>query len=307
MTASGIQLSRICYILRNTCLWCLLISGCASLPVRPVHDGLEIHFIDVGYGDAILVRRGESALFIDGGYPPMTRVVLDYLKDAKVDRLDALVLTHPHPDHIGGAFGILDAGIPVSAVYSAYPLDDPAMPHGFRQMIDRKIGSDLMIFKVLEDGDTVDLPGGLSFDVIHPDRRVEDQNDSSLVLVVEGFGGMVMMTSDIGPESQKRLLKEHPECFPVSILKAPHHGGKSLEEFYQVARPILTVISDGVNPYGNPDTQTLEAAGRWSGQVLRLSRTGTIIVRETRASRDAGDMAVEYPDRGAEETLKRRL
>lgn len=272
------------------------LAGCLALPEPDRNPGIEIHFIDVGYGDAILVRDGENAMFIDGGYPPMTGTVLEHFRAIGLNRLDALLLTHPHPDHVGGAYGILASGIPVARLLSVCPMQDGTIPEGFRKIVMEKEAAGTIEVTVVKDGDRIELPGRLGFDVVHPLERVPDLNDWSIVIRIDGFGGSVLLTADIGPEAQRRLLTQHPELFPVSILKAPHHGGQSLEDFYRAAQPVLTIITIGINPYGNPWQETLEAATRWSRRVVRTDQSGTIIVRENAGEPDGFSVhAIKYP------------
>lgn len=256
----------------------ILVSSCAPLQRVPGCEQSEVHFIAVGYGDAILVKQGPAMFFIDGGYPPVTPFILKYFRRASVKRLDALIVTHPHPDHIGGAYGILQSGIPVKTVFSSYTLEDIAMPKGFVRFINQKIGTGELAYKTVKDGDRITLPGDIWLDVIHPETVVPDLNESSLVIHFQGIGNGVLLTGDIGTQSQERIMRVHSERFPVTLLKAPYHGGQSLEDFYQLANPELTIISDGINPYGNPRDETLEYAKRWSGKTLRLSETGSIVV-----------------------------
>ncbi len=254
-------------------------SGC-FYPHRHADDNelCEIHFIDVGYGDAILVKLGPATFFVDGGYSPMTSVVLDYLQKVGVRRLDALMVTHPHPDHIGGAYGILDSGFRVGSVYCPYDLNDPEMPEGFVELVKNKIASGELVFNKVSEGDCVMLPGNRKLYVASPKTLNPDLNESSMVIHFYGIGKGVLLTGDIGIQAQERLIRSHPDIFPVTVLKAPHHGGSALEEFYRLTNPTVTVISDGVNPYGNPKKETLDMLKRWSEKVIRLSQSGAVVV-----------------------------
>jgi len=253
------------------------VSGCFHRPPETSAPLLEIHFIDVGYGDAVLVRRGETCCLIDGGYPPMTFRVRRYMESIGIGALSAAVMTHPHPDHIGGLDGVIRSGIPVPRIYSPYPLDAPEVPAGFRDLV-RGRG---ITYTVVTDGDTIPFDDTADFDVIHPETIVQNMNESSLVLFLPAFENGVLFTADIGPAAQERIETLHPDIFPVTLLKAPYHGGYSRESFYRAAGPDLTIISVGINPYGNPWEETLAAAARWSRRVFRLSETGSVTVMET--------------------------
>lgn len=283
----SIGLSR--QLLNGLCLiGCLLIVGCLSTPTYPETPLLEIHCIDVGYGDAIIVRKGETVCLIDGGYPTATQKVLEYMDRHAINSLDAAFLTHPHPDHIGAFHGVLASGIPVETVYCPFPLDSHLIPDGFRRMLEtRKIS-----YQIVKCGQVIQLNNDLRFDIVHPCQLNSDMNDSSLVLFVQGAipDNSALLTADIGPAAQAELLQRHPELFPVTVLKAPHHGGHSLAEFYEAAQPEITVICDGINPYGNPWPSTLDAANLWSRSIFRLSETGSLALMENPLGSSSGFM-----------------
>jgi len=89
----------------------LFIAFFILIPATGAEDdgALELHFIDVGYGDSLLIKSpGGRYTLIDAGYPRSSEALLDYLKERKVNCLDYLIITHPHPDHLGAAVEVLN-------------------------------------------------------------------------------------------------------------------------------------------------------------------------------------------------------
>jgi competence protein ComEC len=230
----------------------LLLSGCAHLSQSP-HNGIDIWFFNVGYGDATLVREGTHSVLIDGGYPLVTDYLLKALKTLHIKNLEAAILTHPHPDHIGGLYGIMVSGIQVQKVISSYPLDHPEMPEGFRKFV---VSANIPC-EIAKRGDYLNFGDRIRFWVCNPDSLEADMNDSSLVLKLEDFGGGLLLGSDIGEKKQNELAKKFGNKLRSKILKCPHHGGYADEKFIEAVQPEIVYVSVGVNPYDNPNEDTL--------------------------------------------------
>jgi len=226
--------------------------GCINRFAHP-EDRVDVWFFDVGYGDAILIRHNANNVFIDGGYPVCTEYLKHCLLTCQTDQLDALIITHPHPDHIGGAFGLLDSGIPVKNIYGAFPLEHGMTPLGFRNLI----MSHSAPYTTLRRNDSLLIGEQLHFDVLHPDKIVQDMNDSSLVLRLNNFGGGLLLTGDIGVAAQMELFHFFGVNLKSNILKVPHHGGDIHLDFINCVDPDFAVIQSGTNPYGNPKIETL--------------------------------------------------
>ena len=273
------------------------LAGCLSTRNLKPDTVMVLHFVDVGYGNAILITGPGYACLVDGGYPTQTEQLLAYLADNGIKHLDTVVLTHPHPDHIGGLHGVLASGITTDAIYCPWALEAHQIPKGFRDMVKGK----RIPYNEIRSGSMIKLDDFSELRVLHPETIWPDMNDSSMVLyysntkphlltrndsLLEGNVSEAeiepvsfLITGDIGPAGQERIENEFKELFPVTILQAPHHGGHSRESFYQLVNPEITVISDGINPYGNPWQSTLEAAEKWSSQVYRLSESGSVVVK----------------------------
>jgi competence protein ComEC len=235
----------------------------------------DIHFLDVGYGDAVLVRRNGIAVMIDGGYSVWTSCLLNEFLRLDIDRLAAVIVTHPHPDHIGGVYGVLASGFPVDKVYGAFPLSHHEMPSGFRKLFE----SGSLTYTQCRRNDMIHAGNSLDFSVLHPDIIVSDMNDSSLVVTLETAAGSVLFGADIGPAAQHELTQLYGERLKSCVLKCPHHGGSSDPEFIRMVQPELVYVSVGINPYGNPAEETLKRYRDTGARILRSDRDGSLAIR----------------------------
>lgn len=264
----------------------VLVAGCTDLPgtpvgpsSQPVRDGkLAAYFFDVGQGDSQLILFGNRTILIDAGEVDMgDRVVAD-LERLGVTRIDLLVATHPHSDHIGGMQKVLDA-FPVGQVLDSGVPSSSSIYEKFLTEIDKKE----IPYLVAKQGQTIDLDPALRILVLSPpEKRLnDDPNQNSVVLRVSYGTVNLLYTGDLGGETEAALVRTgYPT--DAQVLKVGHHGStfSTTSAFLSRVHPGIAIISvAGDNPYGHPHDQTLDRLASAMATVYRTDRDGTILVR----------------------------
>lgn len=286
--------------------------GIRTLVQAPEERSLELVMIDVGQGDAILLRDGSEAVLVDGGGWRRgnlgLHVLVPALRELGIGHLRAVVLTHPDLDHCGGLVDLV-ALIPVDEIWSApgWPLSGCA-----GQLY--RLGRTRQ--RPLWTGETVAF-GRWSFLVLNPPpRRGEfadgaraggirpvrrrapvSDNDRSLVLLASAVGRTVLLTGDISAMTERQVVARiPPNVVRLDVLKVAHHGSRSStsRHFLDRLRPRLGLISAGVdNRYHHPTSTVLGRLRQHRVQVLRTDRQGRITVTFD----DAGAMSVRWVGR----------
>lgn len=264
---------------------CAAFLGLPAIAASTHAGALEIHFIDVGQGDAVAIRTPADRWILvdagprDEGFDAGERRVLPFLRSRGAARVEALVLTHPHADHIGGAPAVLGA-LPVGRVI------DPGLPAGTPWYLDalRAAEARRVPWSEAREGRTLALdgvvveflwprPGSLDF--------VADANKISAVIRVRYGGFSALLTGDAGDEEEAAILGRHPEL-RAQLLKAGHHGSRTSTSaaLLDAVRPGLVVVSAGRrNRYGHPAPETLRRLEARGIPVARTDREGTVSVR----------------------------
>jgi competence protein ComEC len=251
----------------------LIVTGGAwarALGPAPLH-GLVVTMINVGQGDAFVVREAGHTMLIDGGQDP--GLLLRGLAAIGVHRIDLLVLTHPHADHIDGLVPIAER-FPVGRALDPYTTSElPSYSAITAALARRHIPRDRAVA-----GMTYRL-GAAVVDVLWPPpQRMEntpaDVNNNSTVLRIRYGTDTVLFAGETQEEAQGELSKQ-PLLLRAEVLKVSHHGSAHmLPEFYAATGARIALIPVGPNTFGHPAAQTLAALRGM--QILRADRAGTV-------------------------------
>ncbi len=251
---------------------------------------IEVAFPDVGQGDSALIRLpAGNNILIDGGgtyddrFDIGRRVLAPYLWNRGVRRLDLVVLSHPHPDHMNGLTFILQK-FDVGEVWTHG--QDTGLP-GYDEFNRVIAGRSISRKFVSADDPPVQL-GSAELRVLHPARGFHSherqayaaENDRSLVVRVAFHDLVLLFTGDIGTGAEKDLIKRGQDL-KSDLLKVPHHGSKSSssEAFVSAARPSAAVVTVGRgNRYHHPSDEVISRYASSGTRIYRTDRDGAIVL-----------------------------
>jgi competence protein ComEC len=243
--------------------------------------GLRVTFFDVGQGDAALVESpGGARVLIDGGPDP--ELIADTLRRRGLGRIDLVVASHLHADHVLGLQAVLERVAVRVAVHPGVvtPMLEPLRRHEPLLPVrsgERMVIGDLTVEFLGPSSDSVtaaveaaSLPGS------HGEGP--ELNDASVVVRVEWRGECALFTGDLEEAGQQELLDVRRDQIECGLLKAPHHGsGRLLKEFVDAVDPEWVVVSVGRNDYGHPTAKALEIFEGAGAEVLRTDRLDDIV------------------------------
>lgn len=272
-------------------------------PWRHEHE-LAVHFIDVGQGDSILVQTpGGKNMLIDAGGRPGEynsgtgagdQVVEPYLRKIGVQRIDILVLTHPHEDHCGGAVSLIKR-FPVEMALVSYDAEEAAsgpadssreegVPPAFTELLENMEARGIPV-KSAGAGDRIKLDGSLDIEVLSPVetqsiKSGSDANNISLVIKITYGSRSFVFAGDAELEEQKDLLRGEVDL-RADVLKVPHHGSRTLlPDLIEQVQPEAAVISVGAhNTFGHPAREALDMLNEAGALIYRTDLDGAVIMR----------------------------
>ena len=261
----------------------IAVSTLTSLGSAAPRGSLRITVLDVGQGDAILVEVSGRRMLIDGGPDPSRlSTELDRIIPAWDRRIDLLVASHPHEDHLAGLPKLLDRYRIFSVIGSEDRGGGPAAS-SWREILQRSRISYNQVFT----GERLQL-GAARLNVLWPDRTYlslppgndgRALNDRSIVLRIDVPGFSALFTGDIESDIDARII--HNITSPVDLLKSPHHGSKASASraLLSVLDPRVAVVSVGAkNSYGHPSAETLQRLGERGAVVERTDLNGTVTI-----------------------------
>lgn len=245
-----------------------------------VSGDLTVHFIDIGQGDAILIRQGTQSMLIDTGDTDSSnrKKLLAYIENLGITTIDWLILTHPDADHIGGAADVINK---FSVMRCIMP-DAEKSTATFTRLMDALEKS--------SDTEVIQAVSGYSFKLgtaecllLAPiSEKYSDTNNYSAVLRLTYGAKRMIFSGDAERESEEEILKKYPASdLKCDLLKLGHHGSStsSTDEYLDAISPSYAVISCGVgNKYGHPHKETMTKLSKRGITVYRTDTMGTVIL-----------------------------
>lgn len=234
---------------------------------------MEVHFIDVGQGDATLIICGKHAMLIDAGDSSKGTAIQNYLQKQNVEKLDYLVLTHPDSDHIGGAPVIITKFDIKSVFVSNYEKDNKDYQKLIQALDDKHAA-----YKTPQVGFRYFL-GTAVITFLAPNDTYDNPNDSSIACIIQNGNTTFLFTGDAGEDAEQDILNNEQDI-SADVYHVGHHGSKysTSEEFLEAVNPDYAIIScaEG-NSYGHPHAETLNKLRTSGVEVYRTDEEGTIV------------------------------
>ena len=248
-------------------------------PARPAPGTAQVRVLDVGQGLAVHVQTAAHDLVFDTG-PAFSsetdsgnRIIVPYLRAQGVRTLDALVLSHPDRDHVGGARS-LGRDVPLSLVRHSLPADDSLLP----ELVDEGMAAPTPAVRCAA-GQRWEWDG-VAFSILYPPPHAlaRDDNAMSCVLSVSAAGKRLLMTADI-EAADERWLVAHADQLPADILVVPHHGSKtsSIPAFIDAVAAREAIFTVGYrNRSGHPRADVVARYAASGAQMHRTDRDGAL-------------------------------
>ncbi|MFA6524205.1 MAG: ComEC/Rec2 family competence protein [Candidatus Paceibacterota bacterium] len=245
------------------------------------HRGFTFAMLDVGQGDALFIESptGMQILFDSG---PNGKVLskLSEVMPFYDKSIDAIIISHPDQDHIGGFLDVLK-NYKVGKVFESGTYSDSKTYQKIEEEIKNQNIPNIVVKKDMK----LDFGGGVFLNILFPDRDVSswDTNDGSIVARLTYGNTSFMLTGDATKKTEGIILSENlPKDLQSTFLKAGHHGShtSSSLEFVKTVLPKYSLISVGEkNKYGHPHKETLDIFSSIGSEIFRTDEKGTIVIK----------------------------
>ena len=262
-------------------------------------DALEVHFVDVGNGDAILVKSGNTNIIIDSGEKTYEKQLLNYVnnvffRDSKNKEFDYAILTHADSDHSGNMLAVLNnykvktfirpkiyaAGLE-SAEEPALYVETQSYADLIAKLFDLRIKNETRI--IYAEMNICVINNDLNMNILAPVKNYySSTNEYSTVITLEKHGKKFMLTGDATTENELEIINNNnSEMLDIDVLKLGHHGSSTSTSlnFLEVTSPSLAIISAGENP--SPEVLnnilTYNLGSNTTTRVMQTAEMGNII------------------------------
>lgn len=249
---------------------------------------LEIHFIDVGQGDCSLIKWDGAAVLIDCGEAEYADTVLAYLKKQDVEKLDYIIVSHPHSDHMGGMSEIIE-NVEIGKVIAPKVTADMTPTSKVYERFLTALRDKSLKLTAAKPGTVYSLSGRTAeatektppkLEILSPVKDYDDLNNYSVTLKLTYGTTSYLFTGDIEKEAENDILESGADV-SADVLKVAHHGSSSStgEDFFDAVSPEICVIQCGNgNSYGHPHAETMELFKARGVKVFRTDINGTVSI-----------------------------
>lgn len=247
---------------------------------------LAVHYIDVGQGDSSLIVYKDKSILIDAGERDSGSTVVEYLQSLGIEKLDYVIATHPHSDHIGGLPDVINS-FEIGTVI-APRISDEMTPttKTYERFLTALSGKGLRL-TAANAGDTYSIADpdiesdNTGFEILAPVKNdYDDLNNWSVVLKLVHGGTSFIFTGDAEKSAENDILDSGADV-SADVLKVGHHGSSTStsKAFLKAVSPSIAVIQCGTdNSYGHPHAETIEKLDSSNVKIYRNDYDGTVII-----------------------------
>ena len=244
---------------------------------------LQVHFIDVGNADSSLILfPNNQTMLIDAGEKDESNVVINYLKKHNVNKIDYLIGTHPHSDHIGEMKEIVDE-FNIGQIYM------PEIPNEFTPSTNTYLSLlesiDKKSLNIISPNirDKIEINENILIEFMNTPKEIKSDNLNlySIILKITYNNVSFMFTGDAEKENERIMLEEYSEKeLETTVLKVPHHGSgtSSSKEWVNIVKPQFAFIPCGKNnDYGQPHKNIVERYEEIGSEIYRADENGNVV------------------------------
>ena len=239
---------------------------------------MEVHYIDVGQGDSILIRVNNKVLLIDSGPKSSKSKLTKYLNSLNIKNIDYLIATHPHEDHIGNISTIIN-NYKVNKFYSPKVTTNTKT---FEKIVSTLKNNNLKITILDNTTSSINLGNNTSVKVYSPIEDFKDDNLNNYSPIIKiTFGKTSFLFTGDAEEYVEKQVVNNVSNLSSNVLKLGHHGSSSssCKEFLDAVNPDIAIITVGIdNEYGHPHNEVLDLLKSYKIKTYRTDNDGSIIL-----------------------------
>jgi len=257
----------------------LFVIGFIIPPFTSVHSEqqpkMDIHFINVGQGDSMLIQTpSNKTILIDGGPPEAKKKVVAYSKKHKINKIDLLVATHPDIDHIGGLRHVLKS-VEVDKVLDSGKLYSTKTYAKFM----KEIGKQKIPLEIAKENELIKLDPRINIRVLNTHSAKKNNNQSSIVLKVSFKEMDFLFMADVERDQEMKLMKKYN--LEADFLKIAHHGSNTSSSlaFLKEVNPKVAILTySKSNDYGHPVNRVIKNLNKIKAQIYSTAVFGDLTI-----------------------------